>query len=59
MKQISAEKLLAAGAKPNTADEYGETPLTLACANGDAMLVGNSWPRAPTRTPPAGTARQR
>src|SRR5271156_2508918 len=31
-----AEKLLAAGAKPNTADEYGETPLTLACANGDA-----------------------
>jgi len=35
-----AEKLLAAGARPNTADEYGETPLTLACANGDAGLVG-------------------
>jgi len=35
-----AEKLLDAGAKPNTADEYGETPLTLACANGNATLVG-------------------
>jgi ankyrin repeat protein len=35
----SADVLLAAGAKVNVADEYGETPLTLACANGDAELV--------------------
>ena len=31
-----AEALLDAGAKANTVDEYGETPLTLAAANGDA-----------------------
>ena len=31
--------LLAAGANVNTADEYGETPLTLACANGNATLI--------------------
>src|SRR5882724_3315988 len=36
----SAELLLAAGAVVNSADEYGETPLTLACANGHAALVG-------------------
>src|ERR1700720_2579983 len=30
-----AESLLKAGANANTADEYGETPLTLAAANGD------------------------
>ena len=34
-----AEKLIAAGANVNAADEYGETPLTLACANGDVPLV--------------------
>lgn len=34
-----AELLLAAGAKVNSANEYGETPLTLACLNGDAALV--------------------
>ena len=34
-----AEALLDAGAKVNTADEYGETPVTLAAANGDAALV--------------------
>src|SRR6478609_8229477 len=34
-----ADALLAAGAKTNTVDEYGETPLTLAAANGDAALV--------------------
>jgi ankyrin repeat protein len=31
--------LLAAGAKVQTVDEYGETPLTLACSNGNARLV--------------------
>src|SRR5438128_261981 len=35
----AAELLLAAGAKVNTANEYGESPLTLACANADAPLV--------------------
>src|SRR5688572_32650620 len=34
-----AEALLDAGAKANTVDEYGETPLTLAAANGDGLLV--------------------
>src|ERR1700742_4227672 len=34
-----AETLMAAGAKVETADVYGETPLTLASANGDAALV--------------------
>src|SRR4051812_35810747 len=33
-----AEALLDAGANANTADEYGESPLTLAAANGDALL---------------------
>ena len=36
----SAELLIAAGAKIDVADEYGETPLTLAAANGNAVLVG-------------------
>src|SRR5450432_2057179 len=35
----SADLLLAAGANVKTADEYGETPLTLAAANGNAALV--------------------
>src|ERR687885_752360 len=35
----TAEALLKAGAKVETADEYGETPLTLACTVGDAALV--------------------
>ena len=34
-----ARLLLAAGAKPDIANDYGETPLTLACANGDGPLV--------------------
>ena len=34
-----AEALLDSGANANTADEYGETPVTLAAANGDADLV--------------------
>ena len=34
-----AEALLDAGANANTVDEYGETPLTLAAANGDGVLV--------------------
>lgn len=33
------DALLGAGANVNTVDEYGETPLTLAAANGDAVLV--------------------
>ena len=33
-----AVKLLDAGAKVNTAGDYGETPLTLALANGNAAL---------------------
>ncbi len=35
----SADLLLAAGANVKTADEYGETPLTLAAANGNSVLV--------------------
>ena len=34
-----AETLLGAGAKVNVVDEYGETPLTLAAANGDNAIV--------------------
>lgn len=34
-----ARLLLAAGAKPDIANDYGESPLTLACANGDGPLV--------------------
>ena len=37
--QDMAEKLIAAGAKVNTANDYGETPLTLALANGNAGLA--------------------
>src|SRR5688500_8719181 len=38
-EQRMAEALLVAGARVNTSDEYGETPLTLAAANGDTVLV--------------------
>jgi len=34
-----AQKLIAAGAKVNVSGEYGETPLTLALANGDVALT--------------------
>ncbi len=34
----TVDALLKAGAKVNTADEYGETPLTLACATGNAAI---------------------
>ena len=34
-----AEMLLSAGAKVEVANEYGETPLTLACLNGDAAVA--------------------
>lgn len=37
--QDMAEKLIAAGAKVNTAGDYGETPLTLALANRNAGLA--------------------
>src|SRR5215212_10884944 len=33
-QRTMAEALLNAGARANTADEYGETPVTLAAANG-------------------------
>ena len=36
----SSDLLLKAGAKADIATEYGETPLTLACSNGNAILVG-------------------
>src|SRR5690349_1477719 len=35
----TANLLLSAGANVKTSDEYGDTPLTLACANGNAALV--------------------
>jgi ankyrin repeat protein len=35
----TAELLLAAGAKADTVDEYGESPLTQACAHGNGALV--------------------
>jgi hypothetical protein len=38
-----AEALLKAGANANTTDEYGETPLTLAAANGDACWWSGCW----------------
>src|ERR1700686_4500814 len=38
--QATAKLLIAAGADVNAADEYGEAPITLACANGNAALVG-------------------
>src|SRR5689334_17690704 len=33
------DHLIKAGADVNLADEYGETPLTLACVNGNAAIV--------------------
>ena len=42
MNRTSADVLLSAGAKVETADEYGETPLTLACANGNAGSGGEA-----------------
>src|SRR5262245_46008023 len=35
----TAELLIRAGAKANTADEYGVTPLTVACTNGNGSMV--------------------
>jgi hypothetical protein len=37
--RVADEMLLAAGAKVNTVDEYGETPLTLACDTGNETLI--------------------
>ncbi len=52
----TAEMLLSAGAKVNTADQYGETPLTLAAANGDAALVRDLFQGqlTPIPAPPSG-----
>ena len=55
----TAEALLKAGAKVSIADQYGETPLTLACANGNAALVEKFLRRARTPMPRAGTAKRR
>ena len=38
----TVDALLKAGAKVATVDQYGETPLTLACANGNATVVDES-----------------
>ncbi len=55
-----AETLLGAGAKVNVVDEYGETPLTLAAANGDGAIVQRSAEgRRECRAPRGGTARRR
>ena len=54
-----ADALLHAGANPNTSDGYGETPLTLACSNGDGMMpargqAANALPHAPAVRPACG-----
>jgi ankyrin repeat protein len=36
----TADKLIRAGADPNATNEYGVTPLVLACENGSAAMVG-------------------
>ena len=55
-----AEALLDAGANANTADEYGETPVTLAAANGDADAGrAAARRRRRRRAPRDGTARPR
>jgi len=48
-----AQLLLAAGAKPDTANDYGESPLTLACANKSC------WRLAPMPRRRDGTAKPR
>ena len=53
----TADFLLAAGAKVNTADEYGETPLTLACANGNVPFIEKLLKRVRTRLRHGGMAR--
>src|ERR1035438_9903014 len=35
----TVDALLKAGAKVNSADEYGETPLTLACSTGNTAVI--------------------
>src|SRR6266481_3866317 len=35
----AAERLIRAGANTNAANEYGITPLSLACTNGSALMV--------------------
>jgi hypothetical protein len=43
------EALLTAGARANTVDEYGESPLTLAAANGDLLQRFRGWRRSQQR----------
>jgi ankyrin repeat protein len=54
-----AEALLDSGANANTADEYGETPVTLAAASGDADLVKRLLAAGDAPAPRAGTAKPR
>jgi len=53
------EALLLSGANANTTDEYGETPVTLAAANGDAVLVRRLLSAAEILAPRDGMARRR
>ena len=55
-----ARLLLEAGAKPDIANDYGETPLTLACANGDGPLWFSSLSMPePVLARRGGTAKRR
>ena len=48
-----AETLLAAGAEPTRANDYGVAPLFLAATNGSARWSSYSSEQGPERTPPS------